>query len=43
LKIFRYLLYRWREAQQPEQGAKVKDAEQRLHQENAQPRKALLC
>ena len=42
LGISRQLLYLWREAQQREQQKQSMNAEQRLRQENAQLKKALL-
>jgi transposase-like protein len=42
LGISRQLLYGWRESQQREQKKQSQGAEQRLRQENAQLRKALL-
>jgi transposase-like protein len=42
LGISRQLLYLWRDSQQREQQKQVLGAEQRLRQENAQLRKALL-
>lgn len=42
LGISRQLLYGWRESQQREQRKQLQNTEQRLRQENAQLRKALL-